>query len=284
MLKSIAKLVQIVSVVMILLSVIQYAFKVLPFIEPITNAGLSLFSKIIPPVLFGVDCTLLILILPWVILVILTGIVFNLLETTNEKTIELLDAQKKRQVTVVLERKKEEAKQELLQKTKIFLLVSLKFVKFTITTLSDREIAAKKMQIEEQLFKPIEQLRGKLIEHENFDEDDTFAFLFNSQEDAITFILNFKQTLFLLDNDVQGFGYSLNYRIMLDAQLPEERNMKVLEFLEIAVRTVENNEICTTNSFADRYKISGAMKNISFFSKGVYSINKTKVELNALYY
>jgi len=284
MLKSLAKFIQIMSVIMIPLSTLQYYFKWFSFMEPITNIGITIFSGIIPTTINGMDCALLLLILPWILHVLLSGVIFNTMEKANEKAMELLDEHRTRKVSVILEKRKQEEQQELLKKTQVYLLVSLKFIKFTITTLSEREISARKLEIEKQLFTPIEQLRGRLVEHENFDEDDTFAFMFNSQEDALNYIFKFKESVALLDNDVQGFGYSLNYRIILDAQLPGERLMPILEFLEAAVRTVEVNEICTTNSFADKYKIDGAIKNISFFSKGVYSINKTKVELNALRY
>ena len=169
------------------------------------------------------------------------------------------------------------------RKNMTYLTITIVFSKFTISNLSDAELDEKQVDVVQEIFKDLSKYRGKIIESEAFDEKNTFSILFASQDDAMNFSLKLNDIISYYDDEVQSYGYSISYRAILDSQLPEANQFNVFAFAEKALRTIEINEICATNDFANRYKRLGKLNHtIEFLSKGNYSINKERVELNKI--
>lgn len=281
------KLFQIISVIMIPIAVIKYYWEDVHFcnfIGGFNQIFISFFSNFTSMTIGGNDFTLVFLVLPWVIFVIITGSLINFIDSLSYKVDEVYSNIKTQKVTALTEQKKKIHLEELQKKHAVYLVIELVFSKFTISNLTDSEIEEKKEEVKESLFKDVISFRGNLIEDDEFENENTVALLFFSQDDALNFIFKFKEVISIVDDDIQNFGYSINFKAILDSQTTEAIRFYILQFLEKALKTVEINEISTTNDFAERYKAYGGMKHIDFHSKGTYSINKSRVELNSLIY
>ena len=287
LIKDILGFFQIVLVTVALISAVQYFFKdfvILRSVEPLNQSWLAFISGIINPVIGGIDCSVLFIIVPYFLLSILISYLINILDPRKEKTFAFNRSVLAQRNFEIAEKVKEKQKDELQKKQAVYLVIELVFSKFTISSLSEDEIAEKIDEIKEHLFGDVVSFRGKLLEDSEFDDENTIAILFYSQDDALNFLYRFKESVVIVDDDIQAFGFSLGFKAILDSQLTEAIKYYILEFLEKALRTVELNEISTTNDFADRYKAFGGSKQVSFTSKGTYSINKSRVELNSLTY
>jgi len=220
--------------------------------------------------------------LPWILLIIAIGILNDFLE----RLIIAIDEQQRnynlQQTMSKIQKQDLEIKQVLQKKQVVYVALSLIFSKFTISNLSDREVEIKKEEIRKDLLRDLASWRGKFVGDVEFENDSTIGLMFLSQEDAINFVMKIKETISVFDNATQTFGYSLGFKALLNVETSNAMRKYVFDFMEKAMRTIEFNEICTTNDFADRYKDFGQMKNVIFTSKGNYSINKSRVELNRL--
>lgn len=283
-LKHALKLFQLFSVLMIPAVTVQYYFKISNWFENINNTVLNFIGTFTQPVINGTDWTLLFLILPWIITIIIIDILINILDNLNKKAIDTIQNYKKEKITALMQEKKQMQKADLDKKTIIHAGIELDYAKFTISNLSDNELSAKKEEIKNKLYNDISNYKGNIFAEDVFENDDTIATVFFSQEDVLNYVFKLQEAIKILDDDIQNFGYSLNYKIILDVNTPEAVKDDVLIFLEKALKTVEQNEICATTSFSEKYKEKGKMKHINFVSKGTYSINKTKVELTKLNY
>ena len=256
----------------------------LNFVAPFNTSAVAIFSQFTPMIIGGVDWTLVFVALPWVIYIIFIGFIIKLLDGLNKSVDEVVVAHKKKKISEFNAIQAQKEKIELEKKQITYLAVSLVFSKFTISYLSDAEIAERKAQVKRDLFFDVSAQRGKLLEDEEFDDENTCALMFFSQDDAISFIIKLKEQIKLIDGDMQDCGYSLGYKAMLDSQQPEAISFYILQFLEKALKAVELNETCTTNTFANRYREFGKNPAFTFVSKGNYSINKARVELKKLEY
>ena len=283
--KNILKFLQIISVLMVPISVLQYLFKdaeILRFIEPYNQLFISLYSQYISPMVGSSDFTLIFVMLPWILFIIVIGSVINSIESLEYRVDEIyanIDAKK---IHKSDEQKKRMHSTELQKKQAVYLVIELIFSKFTISNLTEDEVEEKIDEIKEHLFGNVVSCRGKLLEEDEFDDKNTVALLFFSQDDALNFLYKFRETLNIIDDDIQSFGYSIGFKAILDSQAVEAIKYYILEFLEKVLKTVELNEISTTSDFAERYKQFGGSKQVKFLSKGTYSINKSRVELNSL--
>ncbi|MCQ2957804.1 MAG: hypothetical protein MJ180_02755 [Candidatus Gastranaerophilales bacterium] len=272
---------------MILFSALQYVWsdvQYFAFAKAFNDFTIALFSKFINLKMNGADWTLVFLVLPWVLYIIIISFILNLFEDLTHKVDEAVTTYRHKKIEKINKQHVEERKVALQKKDTTYLVVNLIFSKFTISNLSDKEIDDKKQEVKSEFLRILGNYRGKLLTNEEFDDPNTYAIVFFSQDDAINYILKFLNLIVLIDNDIQQFGYSMSYKIVLDSQQPEAMEFYVLQFMEKVLNAVELNEICTTNSFAGRYQAFGTMKNIKFESKGNYSINKERVELNKMTY
>lgn len=283
-LKSLLKFFQILAVVMIPLVTIQYYFNMSDILENINLSNLQLLSKIIPLTSAGIDYTLIYLIFPWVLFVILCGLVINFMDSLKKKAREVVSQYKTQKTKEMLMQKTQAIVEGLKKYSAIYLVIQLNFAKFTITNISENELKEIKNDVKENIYNSLSEYKGKILEYDDMENEDTTAMIFSSQEDVLEFLFKLKEKISLFDDDMQQYGYSISFGAILDAQLPDVSSYKIIPFLEKILKTLSVNEISATNHFADRYKNYGAMKHISFISKGTYSINKTKVELNKLSY
>ena len=282
--KNTLKLCQVLCVFVMPLIIVQYYFPIdaLSFLQPVNVASVAFFSNFTSMKINGVDWTLLFIIIPWIVGIIVLGMAGNFVDSLDKKVTETM-TQKKIEMKVQEARLNEKKKQDSLHmKNMIYVTVAVVFSRFTISNMSDAEIDEKKEEIKKELVKSLPNYGGKVIEDEAFDDEDTFALLFMSQDDAINYMIKFSELISYYDNVTQAFGYGISFKAIMDAQASTTMPFYVLQFAERALNTIEVNEICTTNDFANRYKQLGKMKQISFVSKGNYSINKAKVELNKL--
>ncbi len=287
LIKNLLNLIQIISVFMIPVAACHQLLPELTFLGFMTSfntSAISMFSKFTPMVIGGIDWTLVFVTLPWVLYIILVGFIIKLIDGLNQSVEEAVITHKKRKITELNQAQAQKERGELEKKQFTYLAVNLVFSKFTISYLSDSEVEERKIKVKKSILSDLQSQRGKLLNDEEFDDENTFAVIFYSQDDAISFIIKLKEQIRLLDSDMQDCGYSLGYRAMMDAQPPEAISFYVLQFLEKALRAVELNETCVTSSFADRYKQFGKNASFDFISKGNYSINKERVELKKLEY
>ena len=287
LLKNILKLFQIISVLMVPLSAVQYCFKDIAFLHSIESYNqffISLFSKFIDPIIGGNDFTLIFVMLPWILFVIILGSIINSLEALEYKVDDIYATLDAKKIYKSDAQKKQVHNSELQKKQAVYLVVELIFSKFTISNLTEDEVAEKIDEIKEHLFGDVTSSRGKLLEENEFEDENTVALLFFSQDDALNFLYKFREKIHIVDDDIQGFGYSIGFKAILDSQSVEAIKYYILQFLEKILKTVELNEISTTSDFAERYKEFGGTKQVKFISKGTYSINKSRVELNSLSY
>ncbi|MCR4880705.1 MAG: hypothetical protein K6A44_01955 [bacterium] len=284
--KSTLKLAQVLCVLVMPFVIVQYYFPIdaLSFFGAMNTASVIFFSNFTSMTINGIDWTLLFVIVPWILAIIALGMISNFLENLDKKVAETV-TKIKLEEKVKEARLNEKKKTDSLQlKNMVYVTVSVIFSRFTISNLTDMEIEEKKEEIKKELVKNLPDYKGKVIEDEAFDDEDTFAMLFISQEDAINYMLKFSELISYFDNVTQSFGYGISFKAIMDSQSSNAIAFYVLQFEERALNTIELNEICTTNDFANRYKEFGKMKQISFASKGNYSINKSRVELNKLEY
>ena len=283
-LKHALKLFQLFSVLMIPAATVQYYFKLSVWFENINNIVLNFIGIFTQPVINGTDWTLLFLILPWIILIILIDLIINALNNLSKKAIETIQNYKKEKITALMQEKKQMQKAELDKKTVVYAGIELNYAKFTTSNLTENELLAKKEEIKNKLYNDIGNYKGKIIADDVFENDDTVATVFFTQDDVLNYIFKLQEAIKFLNDEIQSFGYSINYKIVLDVNEPEANKDSILLFLEKTLKTVEQNEVCATTSFTEKYKEKGKMQHISFTSKGKYSINKTKVELTKLNY
>jgi len=287
LIKNILSILQFVCVLMILMSALQYVWPDIGFFafaKIFNDFSISFFSQFISLKINGTDWTLVFLVLPWVLYIVIISFILNLFENLTHKVDEAVVTYRHKKISEI-NTKQQEIKRELLQKRQtIYVAINIILTKFTISNLSDSEIEVKIREIKRDLLQMLSQYRGKFIDDEEFDDSNTFAVIFYSQEDALNYVLKLKEVITIMENDMQQYGYSIGTKIVLDAQNPEAIKFYVLQFMEKVLNAVEVDEICTTNSFADRYIEYGQMKNFIFDSKGNYSINKERVELKKLSY
>ena len=286
------RLFQIIFVLFIPIAIIQFYFPqatFLGFIAPFSNAFISFFTTVFPQsdaTSASIDFNILFVALPWIILTILFGILINIIEKMNSRIQQTITQINTVKTVIQVQQRENEKKTQLHDKNLVYMAIALVFSKFTISSLSEGEIEEKKNEIKQEVLKNISSFGGKVI-HDNslaFDDDDTFATIFFSQDDAINYIFKFKEMITFYDNTVQGFGYSVSFKTILDSQNSQASRLQVLSFMEKALNAVELGEICATNDFVDRYKQFGKLKQVTFCSKGNYMINKERAEINRLEY
>ena len=285
--KNVLKLFQIICIIMIPIALVNFYFPkvtLFDFAAPLNKVALDFFSNFISMTINGVDWSMLFIILPWVFYIIGSGIIVNFLDklqvTVEEKAKEI-----KLEHTVQKIKAQEVSQKDKLQnKNMVYVTIAVIFSKFTISNLSDREIEEKRADVKKDLLKDLGSYRGKVVEDEAFDDDDTFALLFMNQEDALNFIIRYKELVAYYDNETQNYGYSISFKAILDAQDSSATPFYVFQFTEKALRAIEAGEICATKDFATRYNQFGKMKQLNFVSKGNYIINKARVELTRLEY
>ena len=285
--KNILNVLQFICVLMILLSALQYVWsdvELFSFAKIFNDFSIEFFSKFISLNINGTDWTLVFLVLPWVLYIIIISFILNMFENLTHKVDEAVVTYRHKKISEY-NTKQQEIKRELLQKKQtIYAAISIILSKFTISNLSDNEIAEKIQEIKKDLLHMLSQYHGKYIADEEFDDPNTFALIFYSQDAALNYIMKVKEVITIMENDIQQYGYTIGTKIVLDAQNPEAIQFYVLQFMEKVLNAVEIDEICTTNTFADRYIEYGQMKNFTFISKGNYSINKERVELKKMTY
>jgi len=285
--KDLLGLFQVFTVFMIPLAVCQRTFPEITFfdfIKPCNDFAVAMFSSFIGLTVNGIDLTLVYVSIPWVIYIMLAGMITNMLDGLTHKIDETVVSYKQTKIKENFVKQQSIETEQLEKKAFSYLAVKLVYSKFTISNLSENEIKANQDEIKKTILNNMTTTRGKLVDDEEFDDDNTFAILFFSQEDALNYIIRVKEQVKLLNNNTQEYGYSLAYKAIIDVQQPEAIRFYILEFLEKALNAVELNEVCTTSDFASRYKKFGKMKSVDFVSKGNYSINKEKVELKKLEY
>lgn len=254
------------------------------FLKPFNDAAITMFSFLPLPQNTGMDFTLIFVSIPWVIYIMLAGGLMNLLDSLTHKIDEEVTTYRKKKIQEHTAKQQLEETEKLQKKVFSYLALNIVFSKFTITSLSEKEIQEKKEAIKQEVISVLNPAKSKVIDDEEFDDENTFAVLFYTQEDALNYIIKVREQVKLLDNDMQEYGYSIGYKAMLDVQTPEAIRFYILEFLERALNAVELNETCATSDFAARYETLSGVTNVEFISKGNYSINKEKVELKRLEY
>lgn len=285
--KSTVTLIQILILLFIPFVVGQHLF---PGFDPLKIAGpinsftLAFFSKFSTMKINNVDWSLLFIVIPWILYIIVLGMFAKMFENVEDTVVHTQTQKKLKKNVQIIQYREKQNREKLLLKNRIYLTVSVVFSKFTISSLSDREIEEKKSDIKKDLIKDLYKYNGKIVEDEAFDDDDTFAMAFITQDDAVNYVLKFRELIAYFDNLTQGFGYSVSYKAILDAKDSSAVEFQVLEFAEKALRAIDIAEIAATNDFANKYKEFGKIKQITFVSKGNYSINKSRVELNKLEY
>lgn len=286
-LKNTLKFLQILCILIIPFAIVQFYFpkiEFLGFVAPFNQGAIAFFSGFMSMKINGVDWSVLFIIVPWVVTIIVAGMLVNFLEKMEVAVEEKAKEIKMERTVQKLKSTAVSKKEKLQQKNLVYVTISVIFSKFTISNFSDMEIEEKKEEVKKDLIKDLLSYRGKVIEDEAFDDDDTFALLFTNQEDALNFILKFKELVAYYDNVTQSYGYSVSFKAIMDSQDSSAMTFYVLQFMERALRAIENGEICATKEFASRYAEFGKMKQLNFVSKGNYSINKARVELTKLEY
>ena len=281
--KNVLKILQIAFVLFIPLVVIQYYFPhpFLNFAGSFNNVVIVLFSSFMSLTINGTDWTIVFIIIPWVVGIILLGIVMNIIDSVGTKIETAVEHHKLS--TSVKKISKEESRriENLDNKSMSYLTLSVVFSKFTISNLSDSELEEKQSGVVEDLLKDLPKYKGHVVESEAFDDPNTYSVLFATQEDALNFALKLSEIVKYYDDEVQSYGCSIAFKAILDSQLPGAEQFNIFSFAEKALKTTEINELCATNDFAERYKKFGKLNHaVEFISKGNYSINKEKVELN----
>lgn len=280
--KNTLKLIQILCILLIPPAIVQFYFPQLTFlgfVEPFNKGAIGLFSNFTSMQINGVDWSVVFIIIPWVLMIIVAGVILNFIEKMEVVVEEKAKEMKMERTVQKLKNTEQSQKEKLHQKNMVYVTISVIFSKFTISNFSEREIEEKKEEVKKDLIKDLASYRGKVIEDEAFDDDDTFAVLFFDQDDALSFLLKFKELIAYYDNVTQSYGYSIDFKAIADSQPPSAMQFYVLQFMEKALRAIGTGEICTTKDFTTRYEVFGKMKQLNFLSKGNYSINKARVEL-----
>ena len=281
--KNVLKIIQIAFVLFIPLVVIQYYFPIpfLEFVRPFSVAAVALFSKFISLTINGTDWTVVFIIIPWVIGIILLGIAINVIDSMSTK-IETAVKQHKLSESIKKVKKEEALVVDTLNnKSMTYLTLSVVFSRFTISSLSDKELEEKQSEVAQDLLKDLPKYKGNVVESDAFDDNNTYSILFATQEDALNFALKLNDLVKYYDDEIQIYGCSIAYKAILDSQFPGADQFNIFSFAEKALKTTEINELCATNDFAERYRKFGKLNHVlDFVSKGNYSINKEKVELN----
>ena len=281
--KNVLKIIQIACVLFIPLVVIQYYFPqpFLNFAGSFNNVIIVLFSSFMSLTINGTDWTVVFIIIPWVLGIIILGITSNIIDNMGTR-IETVVKQRKLAESVKKVKKEELRKEEsLANKSMTYLTLTVVFSRFTISNLSDSELVEKQSDVVQELLKDLPKYKGNIVESDAFDEANTYSVLFATQEDAVNYALKLNDLIKYYDNEVQIYGCSIAFKAILDSQLPGSNQFDIFSFAEKALKTAEINELCATNDFSERYKKFGKLNHvIEFHSKGNYSINKEKVELN----
>ncbi len=284
--KSVLKFSQIVAVTFVPLVVCSYLFpdtSLLQFLEPIKANTLGIVKLFTNETIFGgVDLTLVFIIMPWIIYIVIAGMIINMLDALKLKATNLKTVIAHKKAAEIRVKREQNIKNELARKDVIFIMLDLSFERFTISSLSEAENERKMEDVREKTLSFVSQHGGKVIQINDIQFENKFAnaVIFYSQDSALNFMSKYISSIPIIDDEIQNVGYTVHYKAILDAQEPESNLYNVLEFLEKALCTASQNEIIATNSFADKYKTFGKMQHVKFASKGTYSINKQKVELN----
>lgn len=280
------KFIQFCSVIVIPFVVIRHLLPAVGFFAfaqgalDFTNRCIAFFN----PVVNGIDLTIAFLMLPWIAFILLAEMLSKMILSAKNKSEEIDFVANNKKILVVQEKEKTEMLETLQKKQVVYAVVKLIFSKFTISDVSEDEIELKKEDVKTRLFQDAMLYKGKAIDGVDFEDDDTIALIFLSQEDALNFVFKLKSTIAILDSDIQDYGYSLHFKAILDSQGTESQKLNIFEFLEKVLQTSEENEISATSTFSQRYAHFGTMKHVSFDSKGSYHISKQRIELFRLNY
>lgn len=284
--RNLLKLSQVIATVIIPIVVILYLFPdtFLSFLNPIKD-----FSKLLASIMMlfykgEMDLTIVFLTLPWILYIIIAEIIINIINNVDKKTVEVVENIRTVNIEKVVVKRKEELKQILKEKQYSYCIIELIYSKFTISNLTEAEASKKKIDIKRRLLKDLSVYGGTCLDNSSFSREDIIPLLFFSQEDALNFLFKFLNILSVIDDDIQNFGYSLNYKILFDLQENDVNQKDNFAFADKALNALELDEVCATNDFSDRYTYFGIMKHILFESKGTYSINKKRVELIKINY
>ncbi len=286
--KSILKFFQIVAVGIIPIIVASYLFPTAPFLSfmvPLRTHTLEIVSLFTKTTVIGdVELGVVFVVLPWIIYIIIAGITINIINGLEVQASHLKTQLEAKKVQEMHKAREQEAKNELQKKTLTYVVLDLSFERFTISNLTEEESEKRKEDTRRKSLSFIQNYKGMLVQSDNIEFENEFAnaVIFPTQEDALNFLIKYSNAMPIIDDEIQNMGYSVHYKGILDVQEPNANQYTVLEFLEKALGTAAQNEIIATNSFVEKHNNFSTMKRVSFVSKGTYSINKQKVELNHL--
>ena len=284
--RSLLKFLQFCSVIAILFVVIRHLLpgvQFFSFAQPLLDFSIMCVSRI-NPIINGVDFSLAFVMLPWIVFIIFFEILSKITFSIEKQSEKIAFEQGNKKILKVANQEKIIAKKEIEKKHVVYVVAKLVFSKFTISDVSEEEMELKKEDIKSRVLQDAEMYKGKAIEGVDFDDDETVAVIFLSQEDALNFVFKLKSTVLILDDDIQNYGYGLHFRVICDLQGADSQKNNIFEYLEKVLKTSEENEVSVTSTFAQRYMNFGSMKHVSFASKGSYMIQRQKTELYRLDY